>query len=463
MAALPAASAESSAVAAGGRARLTLTLSLGVLFSTLIIDGFPPGIDILHEFGARLTDFLLIVCALVLLARGLMRGRPLSLSLRDARLWIVVLLAVPASNLPVTVLQAGSGAHSVLVDWVKQYLMFFWGIVSFYIWRGTLSELDARRYCALVGAASVVPLMFFFLEYFDPSDTVRSVLDLFRLKRDLRPSSFASEPAIYAAWLSVIWPLVFYSARHAERALSRVGAAALLALMFISAYLSNARTFSVVMVLQLIYVGFWSIERRQSWRSRIRSFLIISCLGAVVILVLLNSLLSVLDIGGSQGGSDVARFAYTVTGINVFLAHPIVGVGIGQFSNFFGKYAPQFASVSDEVMSHINGVAIYRASTFNLFVRLFVEFGIPIGLVFSAMILRPILRAPKSPAKDPFLIYAALSAVGGIGFWLSQDAYGYEPGILALAILSLSLEGCMRTTDTRRASPPAVRPGGGDL
>lgn len=448
-----------SSTVAGGRARLTATLSLGILLTTLIIDGFPPGIDVLHEFGARLTNFLLILSGLGLLVYGRVRTRPLSLSLQDSVLWIVVLLIVPATNLPVAVLQAGAGA-SVLTDWVKQYLMFFWGVLSFFIWRGTLAEFDARRYSAIATVTALVPVVLFFLEFADSSNAITTMLGLFRRKFDIRPSGLATEPSIYAAWISVIWPLVFYRARNARRALRRAAAAVVLGLLVISAYLSNARTFAVVMVLQLIYVSYWSVQRRQSWRSRIRSFLIILCVAAGIVVVLLSSLLSVVHVSGNQ--SDIARFAYTITGINVSLAHPLVGVGIGQFSSFFAQYAPQFAAVSGEVMTHINGAAVYRASTFNLFVRLFVEFGIPLGLVFSVIIVRPIVRAPKSPVRDPFLIYAALSAIGGVGFWLSQDQYGYQPGILSLAVLSLVLEGAMRTANEGGASPAAA-PAVGDI
>jgi hypothetical protein len=442
-----------------GRARLAVNVSVGILLTTLVVDGFPPGIDLLREFGSRLTNFFLLLCGLVLVVYGRMRAQPLSVSRRDSLLWIIVVVVVPLSNIPIAVLQAGAGAQAVLVDWLKQYLMFFWGLLSFFIWRGTFSGFGARRYCALATATSLVPVVLFFLEYIDPSTTVTSVLDLFRLKLDPRPSSLATEPAIYAAWISMIWPLVFYSARNAKRALRRVAAACVLMMMVGTAYLSNARTFSVIMVLQLIYLGYWAIQRRQSWRSRVRSFLIILCMGAVIVVVLLSSLLSLVRV--SENASDVARFAYTITGINVFLAHPLVGVGIGQFSNFFAQFVPQFAAVSDEVMTHVSGVALYRASTFNLFVRLFVEFGIPFGTILSLIIVRPIIRAPKSPIADPFVIYAALSAVGGAGFWLSQDAYGYQPGILSLAILSLVLQGSMRTASESPVSRPGA-PADGD-
>ena len=435
------------------RVRLAVNVSMAILLTSLVVDGFPPGIAILREFGSRLTNFLLILCGVVLLVYGRMRARLPSVSRRDSFLWIIVLVIVPFTNIPIAVLQAGAGAQLVLVDWLKQYLMFIWGLLSFFIWRGTLSGFDARRYCALASATSLVPVVLFYLEYIDPSTTVTSVLDVFRVKLDPRPSSLATEPAIYAAWISVIWPLVLYSARNAIRPLRRVAAACVLATMIGSAYLSNARTFSVIMVLQVIYVGYWAIQRRQSWRSRVRSFLIILCMTGVVIVVLLSSLLSLVRV--SENASDVARFAYTITGINVFLAHPLVGVGIGQFSNFFGKFVPQFGVLSSEVMDHVNGVALYRASTFNLFVRLFVEFGVPFGLILSLIIVRPIIRAPKSPIADPFIIYAALSAVGGVGFWLSQDAYGYQPGILSLAVLALVLQGRMQTA----SESPASRPG----
>lgn len=419
------------------RARIFVDVAIWFLFASLLLDGFPPGADALREFGARPANFLLIVALIALVVRRRMRGYAPSIGLKDSYVLLVVLFCVPLINLPVTIFQAGGAATAVLIDWTKQYLMFLWGITSYYLWKAIVGRIGRDRYCALQCLGAVLPVVFFFLEYFDASGTTRDVLNLFRFKRDLRPSSFATEPSIYAAWIAFVWPIVFYSARSLRGGRVRIGAWLLLVMMVASGYLSHARTFAVILMLQLIYVGYWVVQRRQAWGKRVRSLLFTLCITSVAVLILVGRLATLVDV--SDNKSNLARLAYTVTGIRVAIAHPLVGVGIGQFGNFFARYVPEFALAIREVRQHAFGMSQFRASTFNLFVRFACEFGFPIGILLSALVVSPVIRAPRAATKDPFLLFAALSAVGGIGFWLSQDPYGYQPGILALAVVSLMI------------------------
>ncbi len=420
----------------GGRRRVLANLSLSLMFASLLIDGFPPGAAVLREFGARPTDFLLVLAAILLFMSQQLQRRRAHLTMTECYVLLFVGLVVPLINFPVAVREGGGGS-AVVDDWVKQYLMFAWGVFSYYVWKALLRTMDWRRYCNLAACGAVIPVLFFFLEYFDTSGTARAVLDLFRTKQDLRPSSFATEPAIYAAWIGFLWPLLLYSARQSRRALVRSASGAFLALVGLSAYLSEARTFAVLLLLQLIYMAFWSVQKRQSWGRRIRYFLFALCALAGAIVVLAGRLLTLDNL--TSNGSNIARFAYTYAAVSVSLAHPLMGIGIGQFGHFFPKYVPRFALMSREVMKYASGDAQYRTSTFNLFVRLCCEFGIPLGLALCALVVRPLLGAARSRVREPFLFYAALSAVGGAGFWLSQDPYGYQPGILSLSVLAVIL------------------------
>lgn len=423
---------------AGVRTGAVVSAGLVVLFATLIIDGFPVGEAGLHEFGARITNFLLVIVGLGMVVRRLMKRRTTSFTVREMYLLLAIFVAVPVFNLPVALVQSQVGAQAALVDWLKQYLMLCWGVVSFFLWRALLRDLEPRRYCYLMCVAAALPVLFFYLEFLDTSGTVRAILNVFRISRTARPSSFATEPSIYSAWISFAWPLILFSARDSPSARVRVSAAGLLALMAASAYLSNARTFAVVFVIQLIYLGYWALRKRRAWGARLRSLLAVLCVTAVGLVILFARLMTVVDV--TSNASDIARMGYTVTGIYVFLAHPIMGIGVGEFGNFFAQYVPTFALASGEVMEYVNGTAGSRASTFNLFVRFFCEFGAPVGAIFSFLVLRPVLAAARALSRDPALLYASLSAVGGIGFWMSQDQYGYEPGILALAVVSLWIE-----------------------
>lgn len=436
-----------------GRSTAIADVALVFLFMSLLIDGFPPGAAVLREFGSRPTDFLLLAAWMILIAGRLMKGRAMGVGLKESYLLVAVLAGAPLLNLPVALMQSDVATRLTIVDWTKQFGMLGWGLTSYYIWKRIVAGMDPRRYCALMCFGAVLSVLAFFGNYFDRSGTVVAFLDLFRLKRDLRPSSFATEPSLYGAWVAFIWPLVLYYAVAGGRALGRLAARFFLVAAVASALMSNARTFVVVLLLQFVYLCYWAIQRQRGWGGRVRSLLLALCVTTTAALVLASRLMTVVDVSGNE--SDVTRFGDTVTGINVALAHPLAGVGIGEFGNFFAQYAPAFALNSVEVDKNVTGEAEFRASTFNMFVRLCVEFGIPLGIAFTIAILRPIFKAPKNTPNERFVLYAALSAVGGAGFWLSQDTYGYEPGILALAVLSASLAGMMRIS--RRGGSAAAR------
>jgi hypothetical protein len=74
-----------------------------------------------------------------------------------------------------------------------------------------------------------------------------------------------------------------------------------------------------------------------------------------------------------------------------------------------------------------------------LIARFFCEFGFGIGLVFTWIVLHPLVACFKRSSEANFLPYVILAAIGGTGFWLSQDQYGYQPAILSLAIASTAL------------------------
>lgn len=416
--------------------RWLVTFALWGLFSSVIIDGLPAGAAVLREFGARPTNFLLLLAIVTLAMRvKLRRG---GLAVRLSHSWpFVFVLAVPLVNLPIALWQAGSNT-GVISDWTKQYLMLFWGIASYYTWRAILARLTWTRYASLMTWACLLPVVFFFLEYVDTSGVVRAILSIFRIKRDARFSSFATEPSIYGAWVAFAWPLVLYTARSARIPLARFAAAALIPLMAASAYLSKDRTFAVIVLLQFLYATYWALTKRQSWGKRIRYLLAALFVTVAGSLALAARFLTLINFDSEA--SNVARVAYTIAGINVCLAHPLIGVGIGQFGNFFAQYVPQFALHIGEVDRYFLGVAQYRASTFNLFVRLCCEFGVPLGLALSALILRPLQRAVRLATSEPQLFHAALSAAGGVAFWLSQDQYAYQPAILGLAALAVLSE-----------------------
>jgi hypothetical protein len=200
----------------------------------------------------------------------------------------------------------------------------------------------------------------------------------------------------------------------------------------LSAFLSHARTIAVIVILQLLYYGYWT-TRSSGGLLRLRALVITAFVSMVMLAGFAESLSS---LGDRDVQSNISRIGATVTAMRVAMAYPYFGIGIGQLKYFFGAYAPDFALASDEILTYATRLSEYRASAFNLFVRFFCEFGFAVGAAFSFVVLRPIFTAVRRASADSAVACATLSAIGGAGFWLSQDQYGYQPGILSLAILA---------------------------
>jgi hypothetical protein len=414
------------------RSNVLLFAFLILLFSTLIIDGYPAGTAALREFGARPTNFLLAPAMFVLISQQLLSGAPFHFTRRELYVALVAGLGIPALNLPIALLlQPDTPTQNLIVDWCKQYAMLLWGLTSYLIWRRLIRSVSPRQLGGLICLGSIVPLLGFFGDLSGSSEIQRT-LGIFRIKEFSRASGLATEPSLYASWCAFVWPLILFYAMHARSFAARTFGMILFLTVCASAYLSHARTVAVVVILQISYYGLWAM-RRTTGVQRLRALLVLLFFATATVAAFAVSLST---LGDAEMGSNIVRIGSTVTAVRVSLAHPMLGVGIGQLRYFFGTFAPDFALASNEILTYATGVSEYRASAFNLFVRFFCEFGCVVGLAFSIFVLRPVFSAARLRTPDRAILYATLSAIGGLGFWLSQDQYGYQPGILSLAVLT---------------------------
>jgi hypothetical protein len=412
---------------------LTLTV-LFVSFSTLAIDGFPAGSETLREFGARLTNFFLLAALAVFMIEWLSYKSRGAFSFLNIVFALVVVVGIPAINIPVTLLQNDVPPAGPMSDWIRQYAMFLWALVSYRIWMRLLRDVSSQELAFLACVGSILPLIAFFADISGNLE-VRTLLGAIRGKLDYRASGLATEPALYAAWVAFSWPLVMlYSIRARSHVKRILGTLIWLALWF-SAYLSNARTIAVIALMQIGYFLYW-VVRNKKGLIRLRALAIAGVCSIAVIGAFAHSLTTLNSI---EAGSNLSRIGSTVTSVRVSMAHPFFGIGVGQLRYFFGAYAPDFALTNVEIITRSLNAGDFRASSFNLFVRLVCEFGLAMGLIFSFVVIRPIVKAARTPVAGAFLVFATLSALGGVGFWLSADQFGYEPGILSLAILSKAL------------------------
>lgn len=407
---------------------------LGLLLGLLVVDGFPVGAHLLREFGSRPANILLaLVGGFLLLKRWLEQRDSLAFLVDDFRRLLLLLLIIPLLNVPIAVYFSPVSFGEVIGTWLKQYLMLIWACLSYYIWRIMLSGRNETDIAFLVVLASLPALAMFYVELLTPDNPIMAVTELLRFKEDERPSGFATEPSVYASWTLVIWPFALLLANSGATQWSRSLGWSFLAGMLASIVLCNARTAAGIGAFQVSFYLLWAFKRgRISVGTALGGLAMIAVAPFVLI-----KLLTVTDLQSNL--SNIGRIGSTVAGILVAADYPVLGIGIGQFKYFLASYAPSFAAASDEISAWGDGSASFRASTFNLFVRLVSEFGLFAGGAACWLLFRPLSKA-FFWAQTPAQLCVALSALGGFGFWLIQDQYAYQPGIFALAFLASTID-----------------------
>jgi hypothetical protein len=147
-------------------------------------------------------------------------------------------------------------------------------------------------------------------------------------------------------------------------------------------------------------------------------------------------ILSIFNVGEEL--STTVRLGSTLTSLNAIVDNFLVGIGLGQFSYYYSQYVPDIALASHEVQAFVAGNIEHRASTFNLFTRVAVETGFINGMIFLSFVFvifkRVFLFIKNNGYKFGFNVSVFLSMVGGVGFWLTQDQFGYQPALFSLAM-----------------------------
>lgn len=418
----------------------------------LPVDAFPLGMQVLREFGGRPTNFVLGIAAGLLFASIVNRSTKVTVTPASVWAFFIVGLMIPALNLPVALRQDGADTSLVLSYWMRQYLMLAWGFASYWIWRVVLGSISDRFLALAILVAGSLSVAIFLIDYTGLEPAFEGVLGFLRRNSDYRPAGLASEPSVFASWVGVFWPLTIYVAVVAWKPSVRFVAVVTSAGVLACAYLSNSRTIAVATALQLAYLFYWVLRRQGGALRKLAWCTALAVVGGLFAALLLDRLLSAVDVAGSA--SSLARFSYTLAGLNVAAEYPLLGVGIGQFPLYFADFVPALARGSVEISQRLAGLSEFRESTFNLFVRLAVEFGIPAGICLGWIAVRPMVQALRRTLDHPLFLWSMLSAVGGICFWLQQDQYGYQPAIFSLALLANVLDRACSRGD--RSTAPAV-------
>lgn len=388
----------------------------------LPIDWFAPTGYVFREFGARPATLLLTIGGLFGL---LQRPRDDVHAKFENRVWHCFLALMACNGLAFGVNLLGGfsfvpSARSPWSQFAAQSTLVVAGFITIVGNARLFSRVEAitvvNRY---LPAAAAVHLAVWSLEVLFPS-VMQGILSPFRsggISLE-RATGLHTEPSHYgtmAALFSV--PLFLIGGRKHRIRRYLLGAGLLASALFIV-----AKTAIVVAAAQVAYVVITS-KRAKTVPLLLLALLAGGGLYAIQTRAALDveeNLSSAMRLGSSHLAANVAVDGYG-----------LVGVGAGQFHFFYNEAnAPAYLLFSEEALEQMSPTASGRASTYNLFLRVLIEFGVTGFLLLVYGLLR-LLRAGAS-AK---LLTARLMLVGSLGFLTTQDTYVFPPLMFACAVL----------------------------
>ncbi len=140
-----------------------------------------------------------------------------------------------------------------------------------------------------------------------------------------------------------------------------------------------------------------------------------------------------------EDDSSMIRIATWKSGINMVKAHPLIGIGAGNFNDQFLSYVPE------EMQKYAN----YTMSIHNIFLQVFSETGLIGGGIFILILMRSFFglhrlnrdnkRLSTGKCQNlviPNMIGISLVGICGAGFFLPGAYHGYQYIIIALLVAS---------------------------
>ena len=153
------------------------------------------------------------------------------------------------------------------------------------------------------------------------------------------------------------------------------------------------------------------------------------------------------------------RLIYWMTGFNLFLAHPWIGVGIGAVGFYFADFAPSFGYMLPEVIDTLNRQS-FIPNAKNLWARLLAETGIIGFALFVVWVYTHWKMTIALEKNDTSLFSRAMATIGKLfiiafvveGF--SMDTFGLPYFWVAFGLLVASWRMLKIDQSTKKAQNP---------
>lgn len=391
----------------------------------LPIDWFSPTGLLFREFGAKPVSILLTIGGIFGLF--IVRGLPVAIRVFEYSVLLVIgvfiLLGCFGFFINLTLdWSAWDYSRNPTIQFLSQLLL---------IAASAVSVLGNARLCWHFDFVSKLKRLFFWsaalhltLFLLESIDKYESLFLLFRTEGGLidRPSGLMSEPSYYGTF-AALFGLTLITIR--DRGGKRLVNLALAIALYATAISVGAKTLVVVAGAQALFLV---LRSGVGLQARIKNFLalVLVCAAAYIFV----EQFSTLDVG--QNMSSAMRFGSTLLALNASSAgFAATGIGIGQFHFFYrDEFAPEFLFNSFEALNQLSPDAQSRASAFNLYARILLEFGF-IGFIIFLRGIIFFLRTKISPKYQ----FIKLFFVGSLGFLMTQDTYYYPPLVFAMALI----------------------------
>ncbi|MBA3669288.1 MAG: O-antigen ligase family protein [Sphingomonas sp.] len=366
------------------------------------------GVSALGELGSELSfPFFAAAIALALWteARGGDSRILSSLSLRVAAAALAIILLSFAVNLPdiaAIVFRERTGSNK----FVTSLLVVLYGFALAWL----AEQVDSRRILPLVarfiGWSAAIASAYLVVEFagkhgllggaFDTIDGIihtrqADVINAWngRVNEkvlygwDARLRSVSFEPPAFGNYTGLAWPWVWFAAIKAppER---RLRAWCLFAIFTTAILLSASRTgllllasnVAVMAVLAALYA-----RRSADGEAAAAARLLVpvaSLVLAAVAAVWAAGRYQGIVVGLMEGDSvsNISRFGFQVAGFNMFVGHPLLGVGLGQFGFHVVEYLPNWIYRSPEITPMITYPTAPWPNVYSLYARLGAELGL---------------------------------------------------------------------------------------
>lgn len=284
---------------------------------------------------------------------------------------------------------------------------------------------DLRIIPKLILYSFLLHILAFLVQFFNILPYNNILFDSFHLIHEssiMRPTGLMTEPSYLGVLIAMFAGVLLLSLEYfTHKKLVTIVCFASLAI----AYSIDAKSFLPTISFGLIAI--WINPAKININIYIKFLILTSlCLGFFYVSTVLN----VFNINANL--SSAMRFGSTVLSINAALSgYGLFGIGVGQFHYvYLPQFAPDFLLNTDEAYQFFNSASEFRASTYNLFSRILIEFGV-VNLALFLFILYRILKFDIG-RNNLYIIYLFGCS---IGFLFMQDTYSYPPLIVCIALL----------------------------